>query len=707
MPAVATATASVKTVRYRAYAVRVPASWPVFRLASDRSACVRFNRHAVYLGRPGSAQRCPPQAIGRTEAILVEPLTASAARAGAGAAPALRAPRTAMAGTSEAQLTLPARGVIVTATWARSPATIRRALGVRSLPREPALRPAAATAGTTALSHQPRATRAPSHQTRASVVHPVNLGGFGFDACSAPSATDMTAWLESSPFRAAGIYIGGVNSACTQTNLTASWVAAESAAGWQFIPTYVGLQAPHGCCQAMSSVPAQASAEGTAAAADAVVQAQALGIDSGNPIYDDMEAYTPTPSTTAAVLAFLSAWTTELHAYGYLSGVYSSGSSGITDMVDALGTTVVEPDDLWIADWNDQATASDPYVPAGDWPNNQRLRQYRGDHTDSYGGVKLDVDTDYLDGATATAGIGTLGPTALPDGTFVSYNGRTYRLAGGAPLYVHSWSPFGGAQPTIALTTAQWQALKPLPADGTFIRATATGKVYRIAGGAPVYVPSWSAFGEPQPTVTIDRWDIQHITSSLTHLRAVPADGTIVQGLPSGQYWQFNAVGMRVATVPSSTAVIVDDVGLGTYLESPTASRVTLWGISKRKPKLRVTVTAGANAPALKSFSFVLPAGLTFSSRAASLLSGLGVWNRNDRALRSTFSLRRNVLTVTLAASAREVRLAVQSPGLSAGRALVAGVTTRVVTSLQVVVLATDIKHHTAVLTLDPGVSLR
>ena len=81
-----------KTVRYGTYAMRVPGSWPVFRLASDRSACVRFNRHAVYLGRPSSAQRCPAHAVGRTEAILVEPLGGrSAARFRSAPAPALAA----------------------------------------------------------------------------------------------------------------------------------------------------------------------------------------------------------------------------------------------------------------------------------------------------------------------------------------------------------------------------------------------------------------------------------------------------------------------------------------------------------------------------------------------------------------------------------------------------------------------------------------
>ena len=43
-----------------------------------------------------------------------------------------------------------------------------------------------------------------------------------------------------------------------------------------------------------------------------------------------MEAYLP--SQAARALSFLSAWTSTLHALGYSSGVYSSSSSGVTDL---------------------------------------------------------------------------------------------------------------------------------------------------------------------------------------------------------------------------------------------------------------------------------------------------------------------------------------------------------------------------------------
>ena len=76
-----------------------------------------------------------------------------------------------------------------------------------------------------------------------------------------------------------------------------------------------------------------------------------------------MESYSRTTSATSATLAFLEAWTEKLHALGYVSGVYSSSSSGIADLADQLGTGYHLPDDLWIANWNDQKNTARPGGP--------------------------------------------------------------------------------------------------------------------------------------------------------------------------------------------------------------------------------------------------------------------------------------------------------------------------------------------------------
>jgi hypothetical protein len=131
---------------------------------------------------------------------------------------------------------------------------------------------------------------------------------------------------------------------------------------------------------------------------------------------------------------------------------------------------------------------------------------------------------------------GTPSTGTIPDNTFVQLAGapEIYRVAGGAPLYVSSWNAFGGPQPTTALSQAQFNSLRSVPADGTLINSTATGRVYIMAGGAPLYVSSWAAIGGSRPSVAIDQWCIDNITHPLAHMRARPADGTLVCGSGDG-----------------------------------------------------------------------------------------------------------------------------------------------------------------------------
>jgi hypothetical protein len=604
---------ATKVIRYHGYRLVVPSAWPVFNLAADPTVCVRFNRHAVYLGQPSSRQRCPAHAVGRTEAILVEPLAAHSALAQGDTGPALPEVHGRQAqprNGSSAQLAVQSARVLVTATWAARPSLVARALGVHSLKHD-------------AASGTPIRPRAHQTAARAHARHRAGdplYTGLGFDACSAPSTSAMSAW-SASPYRAVGIYIGGANEACSQSNLSAAWVQQESAAGWVLLPIYVGLQAPNNGCGCAAIVPAQASAEGTAAADDAVNQAEAVGLAPGNPIYDDMESYNRNSTNTPAVLAFLSAWTTELHARGYASGVYSSATTGVTDLVQQYGTGYIEPDQIWNAEWNGQQTTSSGYLPAADWPNHQRLHQYQGGHPATYGGVTIDIDSDYVDAGAAS------GAALFPNGTFVQVSGTTsyWEIAGGAPLYVSDWSDVGGAQPYTVITQQQFDALNRVPTDGTVFE-TGTGAVYIVAGGAPMYVTStsvfnpppvpfvvdqwnidnagnplshlntvpangtfltttlgqnyrvvggapiaittWSALGGVKPSVMIDPWDIANIYNPLAHLVYRPAVGSVVQGLPSGAYWRFGPKN-RYLIPPSPGAVRVDDRGLGPFSAIP------------------------------------------------------------------------------------------------------------------------------------------
>jgi Domain of unknown function (DUF1906) len=450
------AVAGARTVSYRGYAVKVPAGWPVFRLSARPHTCVRFDRHAVYLGIPSTIQHCPTDPLGRTEAILVSPRAQGSPAVASSGASLL--PTVASAGRSAARLVDPADRVVVTATWGRNPELIRRALSIRALRSSGAQftvhRAPAAIAKRAAERHARTADRAQVTAGSPPSAPGGVFTGLGFDACQTPSQTTMTDWLQS-PFGAAGVYIGGANMACSQPNLTAAWVSAQTVAGWHIIPIYVGLQAPANSCGCAPISTTEAVAEGSAAATDAVTSAAAVGIGPGNPIYDDMEAYSRTVTNTTAVLAYLGAWTATLHADGYVSGVYSSDSSGILDLVAQYGTTFAEPDDLWVANWNGAQSTIDANVPVTEWANHQRLHQYRGAHNDSYGGAELNVDSDYVDAATAAAGTGSgtapvIAPPTAPSLTVTPTPNGTLQMTpswAGEPG-ISSWQLEGGDSPT-------------------------------------------------------------------------------------------------------------------------------------------------------------------------------------------------------------------------------------------------------------------
>lgn len=230
--------------------------------------------------------------------------------------------------------------------------------------------------------------------------------GRGFDTCSAPTLSAMSGWWGATNYRAVGIYIGGINRACGDGNLSASWVKAVTKIGWRLIPTYVGRQAPCLTQAHLSLIDAKTvAAQGSAAADDAISRATAFGLLKGSPIYLDLESYPRNNATcTADVLKYVSAWTSRLHARGYLSGFYSSAGSGITDLASSHMAGLVRPDAVWIARWDNKAIGSDPALSPLAWRYHQRLKQFTGGHVETHHGIKLNIDNDYLDGPVARVG---------------------------------------------------------------------------------------------------------------------------------------------------------------------------------------------------------------------------------------------------------------------------------------------------------------
>jgi Rv2525c-like, glycoside hydrolase-like domain len=302
--------------------------------------------------------------------------------------------------------------------------------------------------------------------------------GLGFDACAAPSSRTMSAWA-SSPYRAIGVYIGGSNRACSQPNLTSTWVGEQVADGWHLIPTYVGLQAPTSACTSCAMLSSsKATAQGIEAAEDAVADAQSIGMGAGSPIYFDMEAYTRTSSATAATLTFLSAWTTQLHALGYASGVYSSSASGIADLARAIGGPYALPDHVWTANWNGAQNTLDPYIPISAWASHQRIHQYRGGHNETYGLMTINLDNNYVEGATVGA---STAPPELPPLT-VKHLGSS---GGTVRVWVRCGWPEGESCPgQIVLRTHARLPLRARPGVPTrVVRIGVSHRAFRLAGG--------------------------------------------------------------------------------------------------------------------------------------------------------------------------------------------------------------------------------
>lgn len=233
--------------------------------------------------------------------------------------------------------------------------------------------------------------------------------GAAFDAKSAMTASEMAIWKDVSPYSMVGVYIDVAEARDNradkdQVNLTKSWVQTISADGWRILPIYVGLQAPAACETAsyinMSNDSAEAKTQGLVAAADAVASMDALGLRSGSPVYYDMEGYRP--GCTDAVIAFIDGWTEGLHDEGYLSGVYGSQTSVMTDLTEAVGRGGFDaPDAVWVSsDSRIPSTLGLEAPPDSLWTNN-RIHQYRLEIVRTYGGVTVEVDDNIVDGPTA------------------------------------------------------------------------------------------------------------------------------------------------------------------------------------------------------------------------------------------------------------------------------------------------------------------
>lgn len=276
-------------------------------------------------------------------------------------------------------------------------------------------------------------------------VTPGSFTGFGFDQCVAPTQRSMDRWRKWSPFMAAGIYISGDSRGCrTQPNLSRQWVSTQLARGWRLLPITLGPQAScspyfprYGDDETISpfrgkhDLYPRARKQGVAEADKTAADAAAYGIAKGSTLWYDLEAFDlGNTRCRESALRFVSAWTTRIERLGYTSGFYSSASSGIKMLDDARVNrpgTFNLPRRIWIARWDGVPNTSTTYIGEDGWRPGGRVKQYRGGHNETWGGVTINIDSNFLD-----LGAGSIArPESHCDGTRISF-GRYPQLVPGA-----------------------------------------------------------------------------------------------------------------------------------------------------------------------------------------------------------------------------------------------------------------------------------
>jgi hypothetical protein len=225
----------------------------------------------------------------------------------------------------------------------------------------------------------------------------------------------MQTWSEHSPYQSVNLYIGGANRTCSNHVLISSYLFQLNQQGWKFFPTWVGPQAP--CTNFLSRISSDVTTayqQGANQADLAVERLAELGLTgpakTGSVVYYDMENYGTDNACRAAVNAFMNGWVAQIHTRGNLAGVYGSTlcNTGLSDF--QFITNV--PDVIWPARWyhNTGEGYYDPNanvwnlgscLPNTAWSNHQRIRQYEGDHDETWGNLTLDIDSDVLEGVVA------------------------------------------------------------------------------------------------------------------------------------------------------------------------------------------------------------------------------------------------------------------------------------------------------------------
>jgi hypothetical protein len=224
---------------------------------------------------------------------------------------------------------------------------------------------------------------------------------WAFDTCEAPSLDAMRAWHGNSPYGSVAVYIGGEMRACRNAALdTPGWITSVLQDGWGIIPVFVGPQAP--CTDYRSVMDTRApDHHGLWVGFDAAVRARAAGLPVSSPIYLDVENWLVSDAACdATVRKFIEGYVRGVHYFGFEAGLYSTPSTGIRVEAEG-GNDPSRPrvDAIWVARWN--GVAGKYESSSADSFQGRRIHQYWGDHSETWGGVTMSVDSNLVEGPVA------------------------------------------------------------------------------------------------------------------------------------------------------------------------------------------------------------------------------------------------------------------------------------------------------------------
>ncbi len=157
-------------------------------------------------------------------------------------------------------------------------------------------------------------------------------------------------------------------------------------------------------------------------------------------------------------------------------------------------------------------------------------------------------------------------------------------------------------------------------------------------------------------------------------------------GLPPGSVIHYRVVAQTdFGTVDGSDATLTTTaIPRPPVIGKPTAPKASLTGLANGKPKLRLTLDSGSNAPGLDKIQVSLPGGLSFTRKTKKPTKGVSVSEK------ARLNVSGATLSIKLRSAATSVSITIKGPAFSVSHGLAKKVKHKKVKTLDVSVKVTD-----------------